>query len=465
MPKNPHTGGNASSTNSQTWGTFLEAIQAKKVYQMDGLGWVFTEEIGIVGIDLDNCIDEAGQIVGWAKKIIEAIHSYTEISPSGRGVHLLVYGKIPKALGPTPGGQIEMYAKGRYFTVTGQKVLGLSEKITNCQTAIDELWKAENERRRQKNKSQQVSNSPKINTSDNLKSYTEKAYLDEITTLSMASPGCRNDTLNRVAFNLGQFIEAGLLGQTEIEITLFNLAKQVGLGDREALATIQSGIKGGINNPRSNWPESGDSGKLSDDLALPHNDLAYHEAITPHLDFILTRWGLSPETVKAFKVGYCGACPTSPYSASFTVPYYTAGDLVDIRHRLLSPNGAGRYRPEVENYPVHIFDGGLVDADDRVILVNREFNAMLLSQNHFPVLGLPSTFRPEWLSSLTQIKQVYIALDPGQEVAARNIGLLLAHNGIDARVCSLPFSPRDMLIKYGCSLGDFSRFIEQGWGI
>jgi hypothetical protein len=471
MPKNPHSGGNASSTSQTTWGTFLDAVRAKKRYHMDGLGWIFTEDIGIIGIDLDDCINEADRVEDWADKIVKSLNSYTEISPSGRGLHIFVYGEIPKALGPVPGGRIEMYAKGRYFTVTGNILPGSSEKIAHRQAAVDTLWKAESKRRRQKDKPQvqQVTSPPQVNTPDKLKAYTEKAYLDEIATLSMATPGCRNDTLNRCAFNLGQFVEAGLLSQTEIEITLFNIATQLGLDEREASATIQSGLNGGLNNPRTNWPDPKDNTPPQRDSkpssALPRNDLAYHEAVTPHLDLLLTRWGLTSETIETFQVGYCSECPTSPYSASFTVPYYAAGDLVDISHRLLAPNGQGTYRPEVEGHPAHLFDGGLVEEDDRVILVNREFNAMLLAQNYFPVLGLPSTFKFEWLSVLDDFKRVYIALNPGQGVAARNIGRVLAAREIDTRICSLPFSPRDMLVEYGCSLRDFSRFIEQGWGI
>jgi hypothetical protein len=474
MPKNPMTGGNASSTNSETWGTFLNATRAKKCYQMSGLGWVFTEETGIVGIDLDGCIDEAGRVETWADEIVQAIHSYTEISPSGRGLHIFVYGKIPKALGPAPGSQIEMYSRARYFTMTGDILPGSFEKIAHRQEALDNLWKNESERRRQENKPsrrrQETSSAPPACPTDKLKAYTEKAYLDEIAKLSMAGPGCRNDTLNRVAFNLGQFIEADLLSQTEVEITLFNLAIQLGLSDREASATIQSGINGGLNNPRTNWPtddpdDPQDTPMQSELPPIPHNDLIYHEAITPHLDLLFNRWGLVKETVETFKIGYCDACPTSLYSPSFTTPYYLAGDLVDIRHRLLSPNGQGAYRPEIEGYPVHLFDGGLAKEDDRVILVNREFNAMLLAQHYFPVLGLPSTFKREWLKEFEGIKQVYIALDPGQGGAAQGIGQLLARSGIDARVCSLPFSPRDMLVRYGCSLEDFGRFIEQGWGV
>jgi hypothetical protein len=105
------------------------------------------------------------------------------------------------------------------------------------------------------------------------------------------------------------------------------------------------------------------------------------------------------------------------------------------------------------------------DMDDWAILVNREINTMLLHQNYLPVIGLPSTFKKEWAENLKDLNRIYIALNPGQGVAARQIGRLLTNIGIDARICSLPFSPRDMLVKYGCSLDDFWRFVEQGWGI
>ena len=168
MPKNPHTGGNAISTNPQTWGTFFEAVRAKKQYQATGLGWVFTEKVGIIGIDLDSCIDEAGQVESWADEIIKALDSYTEISPSGRGLHIFVYGKIPKALGPAPGSQIEMYAKGRYFTMTGQQLPGSSDKIARRQVAIDEIWQKETERRQPESKPRPLVTSRPVTQTDNI---------------------------------------------------------------------------------------------------------------------------------------------------------------------------------------------------------------------------------------------------------------------------------------------------------
>lgn len=472
VPKNPHTGQSGSSTNSQAWGTFMDAVRGKKRHNMSGLGWVFTKEVGILGIDLDGCIDEAGQVKNWADEIIKALDSYTEISPSGRGLHIFVYGKIPKALGPAPGSKIEVYAEGRYFTMTGKQLPSSSDEIGQRQAAITSIWEAESERRLQESRPRPKGDSSTpspVSPAVKLKAYTEKAYLDEIATLSMATAGNRNDALNRAAFNLGQFIEAGLLGQTEIEITLFNLATQLGLGDREASATIRSGINSGINNPRTNWPTDDPKDPPVQPAQipppLPPNDLVYHKAVAPHLDTLFSRWGLTEETVETFKVGYCDACPTSTYSDSFTAPYYLGGNLVDIRHRLLSPNGQGRYRPEVDDHPEHLFNLAAVGLEDWLILVNREFNTMLLGQVDLPAVGLPSTFKRSWLSSLEDQKKIFIALDPGQDEAARSIGRLLTGAGVDARVCSLPFSPVDMLVRYGCSLGDFSMFIEQGWGM
>jgi hypothetical protein len=477
MPKSPHTGYNAKSTDKMTWASFLNAVRAKKRYQGDGLGWVFTEEAGIVGIDLDDCIDEAGQFEEWATKIVDSLRSYTEISPSGRGLHIFAYGKIPKALGPVPGSKIEIYNRARYFTVTGDMLPGSISKISERQDALDNLWQTESKRRRaekvKKSPIQQPQNIKKtVALSENLEKYTEKALLDEIATLSMATEGCRNDTLNRCAFNLGQFIEAGLLDQTETETTLLSLGTQLGLSQSEAEKTITSGIRGGINNPRANWPErnevrakqTADTQEIAPEL--PKNDIAYHQAITTeHLELLKNQWGLSSDTVNHFKVGYCGECPTSPYSASFVTPYYDIDNLVDIRHHLLAPNGQGSYRPEIEGYPPHLFNLNGLD-DDWAILVNREPNTMLLYKElGLPTVGLPSTFKVEWLAVFDGLKKVFIALDPGQRVAARRIGRLLVNQGIDARISTLPFSPVDMMIKYGCSSGDFFRFIEQSWGV
>jgi putative DNA primase/helicase len=120
-PKNPHTGKNASIDKRNTWGTYSEAVEACTRYGFDGIGFVFTEHDEFAGIDLDDCIDN-GEIALWAKQIIKAFNSYTEISPSGTGIKIFI--KMThkgESLKGIKKGNIELYSTKRFFTVTGER--------------------------------------------------------------------------------------------------------------------------------------------------------------------------------------------------------------------------------------------------------------------------------------------------------------------------------------------------------
>jgi primase-polymerase (primpol)-like protein len=71
---------------------------------------VFTPGDDYCGVDLDGCLDpDTGDMEGWAREIIEELDSYTEVSPSGTGVHVLIRAALPggatarDALKPTIG--------------------------------------------------------------------------------------------------------------------------------------------------------------------------------------------------------------------------------------------------------------------------------------------------------------------------------------------------------------------------
>ena len=53
VPYDPRTGRKASSTNPETWATLPEAMRAQTKYLFTGVGFVFTEAGGIVGVDID----------------------------------------------------------------------------------------------------------------------------------------------------------------------------------------------------------------------------------------------------------------------------------------------------------------------------------------------------------------------------------------------------------------------------
>ncbi len=80
--------------------------------------------------------------------------------------------------------------------------------------------------------------------------YASSAFENELAILHQTGPGSRNDQLNRSAFALGQFIGSGDLDRSEVEQTLLKVAREKGLSEGEAKATIRSGIEGGMLHPR-----------------------------------------------------------------------------------------------------------------------------------------------------------------------------------------------------------------------
>lgn len=114
----------ADSTNPGTWTTFEGALSAwhRSPRRYAGLGFVFSKEDPFAGIDLDDCLDERADVQSWARGIVERFaDTYTEVSPSGRGLKIWARGSLPANLpGVAVGeGQIELYDHARYFAVTG----------------------------------------------------------------------------------------------------------------------------------------------------------------------------------------------------------------------------------------------------------------------------------------------------------------------------------------------------------
>lgn len=87
-------------------------------------------------------------------------------------------------------------------------------------------------------------------TRDRVEAYVQSAVKSELEKARVASEGQRNDTLNKAAFALGQFVAAGELDEAAARASLADAADSVGLPSAEALATIGSGLSAGMRNPR-----------------------------------------------------------------------------------------------------------------------------------------------------------------------------------------------------------------------
>ncbi|MFC6787135.1 hypothetical protein ACFQFH_15005 [Halobaculum halobium] len=117
----------ASTADPETWSTFEEALSTATRPDVSGIGFVFTSDDPYVGVDLDDCRDpESGAFDPDAIRIVTRLQSYTEVSPSGTGVHVIARGRLPG--GPRRRGGVEMYDDARFFTMTGDRVQGTPER-------------------------------------------------------------------------------------------------------------------------------------------------------------------------------------------------------------------------------------------------------------------------------------------------------------------------------------------------
>lgn len=110
----------ASSTDPATWRSHEEAYEAwlENEWSYAGVGRVIRAEEGLVGVDFDKCLDpETGELTPWAAQAIDRLDSYAEISPSLTGVKVWVKAPTNTRAHVKPG--LEIYPRGRYFTVTG----------------------------------------------------------------------------------------------------------------------------------------------------------------------------------------------------------------------------------------------------------------------------------------------------------------------------------------------------------
>lgn len=129
VPINAMNGQPAKSNDPTTWCDFDTACLGKERFGLDGIGFMFSGD-GIFGIDIDHCYDpETQELDPAAAEIIETVQSYTELSPSGTGIHILCKGALPE--GRKRRGAVEMYSTLRYFTVTGNQ-FGLEYPFSDC---------------------------------------------------------------------------------------------------------------------------------------------------------------------------------------------------------------------------------------------------------------------------------------------------------------------------------------------
>ena len=179
-PKAPYTTSvltsrkKAAANNPATWGRFADAVAAVARLGRGGIGFELgVEPCGIVGIDLDHVINDAGELSQWAAEIVALMDSYTEYSPSGRGLHIWCKSNERlSAIGSRNRNDrigLEIYDHARYFTVTGKpygEVKPLAERTEQLREVYARYMPKESEKRKQRAEQSRFASNATDNLSD-----------------------------------------------------------------------------------------------------------------------------------------------------------------------------------------------------------------------------------------------------------------------------------------------------------
>ncbi len=133
-PYNPETARPAKANEPSSWTTFDAVCEGVAHGVYEGIGFEFHAN-GIVGVDFDHCFKDS-QLDPWIASWVKRFDSYTEISPSGDGLHILCKGSLR---GSVKRPRAELYDRTRYFTVTGN-VYGTAKPLIEAQDALDALY-------------------------------------------------------------------------------------------------------------------------------------------------------------------------------------------------------------------------------------------------------------------------------------------------------------------------------------
>jgi AAA domain-containing protein/primase/DNA polymerase family protein len=137
------SGAHSSISDPTTWDTY-ENVKGAPI----GIGpaLAITKDLGLVAIDLDVAVDEAGAVHPEAQKIVDALQSYTEISHSGRGLHIIARGSKPPVQRPWTKlavhgwpFAIEMFDH-HFLTITGNQLPGTPDLVQERQDAVTDVY-------------------------------------------------------------------------------------------------------------------------------------------------------------------------------------------------------------------------------------------------------------------------------------------------------------------------------------
>ncbi|MBC8509937.1 MAG: hypothetical protein H8D34_34245 [Chloroflexi bacterium] len=139
VPIDSRTGRFASVSDIDSLRPYNIAVQrASTDPRVSGIGYVFTDSDPFTGIDFDHCRNpQTGEITPEILAIIQSLDSYTEVSISGTGIHIIIRAELSGSGCRKKG--IEIYDRSRYFIITGNHIPGTPTIINERQNELNAL--------------------------------------------------------------------------------------------------------------------------------------------------------------------------------------------------------------------------------------------------------------------------------------------------------------------------------------
>jgi DNA primase len=211
-------------------------------------------------------------------------------------------------------------------------------------------------------------------------------------------------------------------------------------------------------------------------LDIEYKERLWNKEYSFYIDWIKTQWGIDDKTIARFNLGVCprvGTLKVGESTPSITFPYYWGvnGDkqLIHIKHRLLEPNGQGKYLPERSGLRTAIFNAQRLQQElPFLLVVEGEAKPIKLEEVGYPAVGVPGAnifkkfVNGEWGGNLFhKAGLIFFVSDPGAEEETLAGAMAVAKTN-DVRFVACPVKPDDWFVKYGGSKAAFTKLLRRG---
>ncbi|GAB1389857.1 MAG: hypothetical protein AMXMBFR78_11330 [Rubrivivax sp.] len=249
-----------SGPDREELASFELALQHLARGSYTGLGFAFLPGDQLIGVDIDGAIDDDGVVSERCQSIIEACGSYTELSPSGRGVHVICSVRANateeecKAQTFKDNGiGLEVFCGRQFFTVTGRRWPGTPEHVAPLADGTLRRLQAtvRAARRKPGRAAPKVGAVPAVAPATHAMRYCLAALESAVQRVRGTAQGGRNDALNSEAYGLAQLVHCGGVSEVTIRTALADAARACGLEESEIAATLNSAVTAGLGAPRA----------------------------------------------------------------------------------------------------------------------------------------------------------------------------------------------------------------------